>query len=62
MEELKNNIINKFTFYKNSWQQLTDDSNECLNGRIVAMQIAINIVEKEFEKIRGDRNDPQNNY
>lgn len=62
MKELKNNIIKQLTSYKNSWQNLTDHSNECLNNRIVAMTIAINIVEKEFEKIRGDRNDPQNNY
>ena len=50
MEELKNNIINQLTSYKNSWKNLTSPDNECLNNRIIAMQIAINIVEKEFEK------------
>ena len=62
MEELKKNIINRLTSYKDGWTQLTDTDNKCLNSRIIAMTIAINIVEKEFEKIRGDRNDSQNNY
>ena len=51
MEELKNNIIKQLTFYKDSWTQLTSPLNNVLNSRIDAMQIAINIVKKEFEKI-----------
>lgn len=62
MEELKNNIINQLISYKNSWTNLTGPDNECLNSRITAMTIAINIVKKEFEKFRGDQNDSQNNY
>ena len=52
MEELENNIIKQLTHYQSCWRGLTNPSNDGLNSRIIAMQIAINIVKKEFEKIK----------
>jgi hypothetical protein len=51
MEELKNNIIRRLTEYKDSWSQLSGTENDALRNRITAMQIAINIVNKEFKKL-----------
>lgn len=52
MEELKNNIIKQLTHYKDCWESHTSPTNDVLNSRIFAMQVAINIVNKEFEKIK----------
>ena len=50
MKELKNNIIEQLNYLKDRWQYMSDESNECLNNRVVAMQIAINVVNNEFTK------------
>ena len=51
MDELRNNIINQLNYFKDRWSYLSDSSNDCLNSRVTAMQIAINIVNREFDKV-----------
>ena len=51
---LKTNIISKLMFNLNCWKQLTEKDNLYMLGKIEAMDMAIKIVNGEFNKAESE--------
>ncbi len=51
---VRENIISKINYYKDCWQALTEKDSFYLKGKIEAMDMAIKIVNAEFDKKEGE--------
>ena len=49
IDELKKSVLDELYYYRNAWQSLCGENCNHLENRIIAIDIAINIVKKKFE-------------